>query len=285
MFFGVERLPWVQQLLASKEGSEEFNEALQRVAEFQYEDFVGILRAMDGLPVTVRLLDAPLHEFLSEEMGVVREQNPMLGHRGCRMGITHPGIYVAQVQAIVRASRALRAEGLNPRARIMLPLIATKTELDWLRARLEPEADGLPIGIMVETPRAALVADRLAGASDFFSFGTNDLTQMCFGLSRDDAEESFLNEYVEQKLVEVSPFVTVDPDGVGRLVEIATASGRSVKPEFEVGVCGEHGGDPASIHFFHGADVSYVSCSPYRVPIARLAAAQAALGAAESRTK
>jgi pyruvate,orthophosphate dikinase len=285
MFFGVERLPWVQQLLASEEGSEPFEEALARVAEFQYEDFVGIFRAMDGLPVTVRLLDAPLHEFLSEEMGVAPEQNPMLGHRGCRMGITHPGIYLAQVQAIVRAFKTLRDEGLNPNPRIMLPLIATTSELEWLRSRLEPQAGGLPIGIMVETPRAALVAERLAKRSDFFSFGTNDLTQMTFGLSRDDAEESFLNAYLAEDLIEVSPFVTVDPDGVGRLVELATAAGRAVKPEFEVGVCGEHGGDPQSIHFFHGADVTYVSCSPYRVPVARLAAAQAALGASESRTK
>jgi len=272
-------------LLASAEGSKPFDEALRRIEEFQYEDFVGILRAMDGLPVTVRLLDAPLHEFLSEELGVKAEQNPMLGHRGCRMGITHPGIYVAQVRAIVRAAGTLRAEGRNPQPRVMLPLIATMSELDWLRARLEPHAAGWPIGIMVETPRAALVADRLVHKSDFFSFGTNDLTQMAFGLSRDDAEESFLNAYAEAGLIEVSPFVTVDPEGVGRLVEIATAAGRDAKPDFEVGVCGEHGGDPASIHFFHDAGVSYVSCSPYRVPVARLAAAQAALGASESRTK
>ncbi len=285
MFFDPERLPWVQQLLASQEGSERFAEALQRVEQFQYEDFIGILRAMDGLPVTVRLLDAPLHEFLSEEMGVRPEQNPMLGHRGCRMGITHPGIYVAQTRAIVRAAQKLKAEGLNPQPRIMLPLIATLSELEFLRARLEPEAGGWPIGIMVETPRAALVADKLVQASDFFSFGTNDLTQMTFGLSRDDAEESFLTAYGDLDLIEVSPFVTVDPDGVGRLVEIATDAGRRAKPQFEVGVCGEHGGDPESIHFFHKADVSYVSCSPYRVPVARLAAAQAALGAAESRTK
>jgi len=285
MFFDPERLPWVQQLLASQEGSASFAEALARVEQFQYEDFVGILRAMDGLPVTVRLLDAPLHEFLSEEMGVRPEQNPMLGHRGCRMGITHPGIYVAQTRAIVRAAQKLKGEGLNPQPRIMLPLIATLSELEFLRARLEPEAGGWPIGIMVETPRAALVASTLVEASDFFSFGTNDLTQMTFGLSRDDAEESFLTAYGDLDLIDVSPFVTVDPDGVGKLVEMATAAGRKAKPRFEVGVCGEHGGDPESIHFFHKADVSYVSCSPYRVPVARLAAAQAALGAAESRTK
>ncbi|HLZ72616.1 MAG TPA: pyruvate, phosphate dikinase [Dehalococcoidia bacterium] len=285
MFFDPERLPWVQQLLASQEGADTFNAALKRVEEFQYEDFVGILRAMDGLPVTVRLLDAPLHEFLSEEMGVRPEQNPMLGHRGCRMGITHPALYVAQTRAIVRAATKLREEGLNPQPRIMLPLIATLSELEFLRARLQPEAGGWPIGIMVETPRAALVADTLVEASDFFSFGTNDLTQMTFGLSRDDAEESFLTAYGELGLIEVSPFVTVDPEGVGRLVEIATEAGRKAKPQFEIGVCGEHGGDPDSIHFFHKANVSYVSCSPYRVPVARLAAAQAALGAAESRTK
>jgi pyruvate,orthophosphate dikinase len=285
MFFGVERLPWVQQLLASKEGTESFREALGHVEQFQYEDFVGILRAMDGLPVTIRLLDAPLHEFLSEDLGVAREQNPMLGHRGCRMGITHPGIYKAQVQAIVRAAKKLRAEGLNPRPRIMLPLIATLTELEWLRAQLDPLAEDTPIGIMVETPRAALVAGKLARWADFFSFGTNDLTQMTFGLSRDDAEESFLGEYIENGLMTVSPFVTVDPEGVGRLVEIATDEGRRVKTDLDVGVCGEHGGDPESIHFFHRAGVTYVSCSPYRVPVARLAAAQAAGAAAESRTK
>ena len=285
MFFGTERLPWVQQLLASSEGTEPFDEALRHVAQFQYEDFVGIFRAMDGLPVTVRLLDAPLHEFLAEDSGVLEEQNPMLGHRGCRMGITHPGIYMAQVRAIVKAAQALRAEGLNPQPRIMLPLIATTSELEWLCSRLQPEAEGTPIGIMVETPRAALIAGPLAKMSDFFSFGTNDLTQMTFGLSRDDAEGSFLNRYIEDGLMQVSPFVTVDPDGVVRLVEIATEDGRREKPDFEVGVCGEHGGDPASIHFFNKAGITYVSCSPYRVPVARLAAAQAALGAAESRTK
>ena len=285
MFFGSERLPWVQQLLSSPEGSDRFAEALEHVAEIQYQDFVGIFRAMDGLPVTVRLLDAPLHEFLNESMGVQKEQNPMLGHRGCRMGITHPGIYRAQVQAIVRAERTLRSEGLDPKPRIMLPLIATQSELELLRTRLEPSAGGLPIGIMVETPRAALIAGTLAEQSDFFSFGTNDLTQMTFGLSRDDAEEGFLNAYIADGLIAVSPFVTVDPDGVGKLVEIATASGRALKPQFEVGVCGEHGGDPESIHFFHKAGVTYVSCSPYRVPVARLASAQATIGAGESRTK
>jgi pyruvate,orthophosphate dikinase len=285
MFFGTERLPWVQRLLASVEGTETFEEALRHVSQFQYEDFVDIFRAMDGLPVTVRLLDAPLHEFLAEDSGVLQEQNPMLGHRGCRMGITHPGIYIAQVRAIVKAAQALRAEGLNPQPRIMLPLIATTSELEWLCSRLQPEAEGTPIGIMVETPRAALIAGRLAKMSDFFSFGTNDLTQMTFGLSRDDAEGSFLNRYIDDGLMQVSPFVTVDPDGVGRLVEIATEDGRREKPDFEVGVCGEHGGDPTSIHFFNQAGITYVSCSPYRVPVARLAAAQAALGAAESRTK
>jgi len=285
MFFGAERLPWVQLLLSSEEGSPPFIEALTHVETFQYDDFVGIFRAMDGLPVTVRLLDAPLHEFLSEHQGVQAEQNPMLGHRGCRMGITHPGIYVAQVQAIVRAASQLRGEGLDPRPRIMLPLIATIEELHWLRDRLEREAGGLPIGIMVETPRAALVADELATASDFFSFGTNDLTQMTFGLSRDDAEESFLNRYILAGLMHVSPFVTVDEDGVGRLVRLATEAGRCVKADFEVGICGEHGGDPDSIDFFHRAGLSYVSCSPYRVPVARLAAAQAALGADNARTK
>jgi pyruvate,orthophosphate dikinase len=285
MFFGHDRLPWVQQLLASEEGSDKFAEALEQVARFQYEDFVGILRAMDGLPVTIRLLDAPLHEFLSEAHGVKPEQNPMLGHRGCRMGITHPGIYRAQVQAIVRAAQELRREGRNPQPRIMLPLIATQAELHWLRQTLEPLADGLPIGIMVETPRAALIADTLARDADFFSFGTNDLTQMTFGLSRDDAEESFLGAYIERGLLSISPFVTVDAEGVGRLVEMATTAGRAVKPGFDVGVCGEHGGDPESIHFFYRAGVSYVSCSPYRVPVARLAAAQATIGAGESRTK
>ncbi len=284
MFCGAERLSWVQQLLSSEEGSARFEEALVHVEQFQYKDFLGILRAMDALPVTVRLLDAPLHEFLSEEMGVAREQNPMLGHRGCRMGITHPGIYIAQVRAIVRACRALRQEGLDPQPRVMLPLIGTMEELTWLRSHLEPVAGGLPIGIMIETPRAALIAGKLAASADFFSFGTNDLTQMTFGLSRDDAEESFLADYQRDGLMAVSPFVTVDADGVGRLVEIATEAGRRQKPGLEVGVCGEHGGDPASIHFFHKAGVSYVSCSPYRVPVARLAAGHAALGLAESRT-
>ena len=293
MFFGDERLPVMREMImASDEAGR--RSALDRLLPFQQSDFEGILRAMSGHPVTIRLLDPPLHEFLPslEELGpgqeriatrirALREVNPMLGTRGCRLGILYPEIYEMQVRAIVRA--ALRVEGA--RVEIMHPLIVFAEELRRLRALTESviEEEGgadlhIHIGSMVEVPRAALLADRIAPHADFFSFGTNDLTQTALAFSRDDAEGKFLTEYLEDGVLSKNPFETMD-DGVRMLVEIAVQRARSVRPDIKLGICGEHGGDPDSIAFCHGAGLDYVSCSPYRVPIARLAAAQAALGA------
>jgi pyruvate, orthophosphate dikinase len=293
MFFGDERLPVMREMImASDEPGR--RSALARLLPFQQSDFEGILRAMSGHPVTIRLLDPPLHEFLPslEELGpgqeriasrvrALREVNPMLGTRGARLGILYPEIYEMQVRAIVRA--ALAVDGA--RVEIMHPLIVFAEELRRLRALTESviEEEGgsdlhIPIGSMVEVPRAALLADRIAPYADFFSFGTNDLTQTALAFSRDDAEGKFLTEYLEDGVLSRNPFETMD-DGVRALVEIGVERARSVRPDIKVGICGEHGGDPDSITFCHGAGLDYVSCSPYRVPIARLAAAQAVLAA------
>jgi len=293
-----------------------YREALAKLEEYQTADFIGILRSMDGLPVVIRLLDAPLHEFLPpledlaeeatnarssgasasdvaekehlvEEAKKLRESNPMLGHRGSRLGLTYPAIYEMQVRAIIAATRSLKEERLDPRPEIMMPLVMGKAELVSLRTRLEQIAvqmgqslghDGIPFGTMIELPRAALVAGDLAEQADFFSFGSNDLTQMTFGFSRDDAEEKFLGFYLEQGLLPQNPFATIDEAGVGRLISIASQEGRASNPGLELGLCGEHGGDPQSIAFCHSVGLDYVSCSPLRVPVARLAAAAAALG-------
>jgi pyruvate, orthophosphate dikinase len=293
MFFGDERLPVMREMImASDEDGR--RSALDRLLPFQQADFEGILKAMAGHPVTIRLLDPPLHEFLPslEELGpgqeriaarvkALREVNPMLGTRGCRLGILYPEIYEMQVRAIVRAARAVE----GARVEIMHPLIVFAEELRRLRALTESviEEEGgtglqIHIGSMVEVPRAALLADRIAPHSDFFSFGTNDLTQTALAFSRDDAEGKFLTEYLEDGVLSRNPFETMD-DGVRALVEIAVGRARSVRPDIKLGICGEHGGDPDSIAFCHGAGLDYVSCSPYRVPIARLAAAQAVLNA------
>jgi pyruvate, orthophosphate dikinase len=293
MFFGDERLPVMREMImASDEAGR--RSALDRLLPFQQSDFEGILKAMAGHPVTIRLLDPPLHEFLPslEELGpgqeriaarvrALREVNPMLGTRGCRLGILYPEIYEMQVRAIVRAARAVE----GARVEIMHPLIVFAEELRRLRALTESviEEEGgtgleIHIGSMVEVPRAALLADRIAPYSDFFSFGTNDLTQTALAFSRDDAEGKFLTEYLEDGVLSRNPFETMD-DGVRALVEIAVGRARSVRPDIKLGICGEHGGDPDSIAFCHGAGLDYVSCSPYRVPIARLAAAQAVLNA------
>ncbi|HEY8859351.1 MAG TPA: pyruvate, phosphate dikinase [Gaiellales bacterium] len=293
MFFGDERLPVMREMiLASDEAGR--RSALDRLLPFQQADFEGILKAMAGHPVTIRLLDPPLHEFLPslEELGpgqeriaarvkALREVNPMLGTRGCRLGILYPEIYEMQVRAIVRAARAVE----GARVEIMHPLIVFAEELRRLRALTESviEEEGgtglqIHIGSMIEVPRAALLADRIAPHSDFFSFGTNDLTQTALAFSRDDAEGKFLTEYLEDGVLSRNPFETMD-DGVRALVEIAVGRARSVRPDIKLGICGEHGGDPDSIAFCHGAGLDYVSCSPYRVPIARLAAAQAVLNA------
>jgi pyruvate,orthophosphate dikinase len=270
---------------------------------------------MAGLPVTIRLLDPPLHEFLptgdaalaalASDLGLpaeaiarvrdaLREANPMLGHRGCRLGISYPEIYAMQVRAVTEATCELGREGLRVFPEIMVPLVGEARELELLRKEVVAaigEAAGryglkvtIPIGTMIELPRAALTANRIAQSADFFSFGTNDLTQMTFGLSRDDAG-SFLPTYVHQGVFPADPFVTIDEEGVGELIRIAAVRGRATRQELKLGLCGEHGGDPASIGFCHAAGLDYVSCSPFRVPIARLAAAHAALLDGQASTR
>src|SRR5690606_323238 len=279
----------------------------------QRQDFVELFRIMAGLPVTIRLLDPPLHEFLphsDEEMREVatvsgksleavrhrviqwREANPMLGHRGCRLGISYPEIYEMQARAIFEAAAEVGRETGNPVIpEIMIPLVATARELELLKevvdriGREVQQANNVKIdylvGTMIELPRAALRAAEIARFAEFFSFGTNDLTQTTFGISRDDAG-SFLETYRQRGILEKDPFVSIDVDGVGELVSIGSERGRRTRPDLKVGICGEHGGDPASIRFCHESGLDYVSCSPYRVPIARLAAAQAALGGERS---
>jgi len=312
MFFEPGRILAVRQMiLASNVPDRE--DALGKLLPMQRGDFEGIFRAMDGLPVTVRLLDPPLHEFLPQteediqavadslgrSIGDVRhaleslhEFNPMLGHRGCRLGITFPEIYAMQVRAITEAAVAVSADGVRVKPEIMIPLVAHEKELQKLRklaedviAEVKRENPGTRvkpiIGTMIEVPRAALTADRIADHADFFSFGTNDLTQMAYALSRDDAG-NFLPDYVDGGLIDADPFVSIDADGIGQLVRLGAERGRSTRPNLKLGVCGEHGGDPASVRFFADVGLDYVSCSPYRVPLARLAAAQAAVGRAES---
>jgi pyruvate,orthophosphate dikinase len=294
MFFGEDRLPVVQEMiLASDEAGR--RSALDRLLPFQQSDFEGIFEAMAGLPVTIRLLDPPLHEFLPpledaaddrmrRRIKALSEANPMLGTRGCRLGIQWPEIYEMQVRAIARAARAVRERtGDVPLVEIMHPLVGFREELHRLRELTEqvmaeeaPELEYL-CGTMIELPRAALRADEIAEVADFFSFGTNDLTQTALGMSRDDAEGKFLTFYLEDGVLERNPFETLDQDGVGDLMRIGVERGRSTKPELKMGICGEHGGEPRSVEFCHGLGLDYVSCSPFRVPVARLAAAQAAL--------
>jgi pyruvate,orthophosphate dikinase len=287
-----------EMILADNEG--ERRAALARLLPFQQADFEGIFEAMAGLPVTIRLLDPPLHEFLpdeadatSERMRVriraLREANPMLGTRGCRLGLQYPEIYEMQVRAIARAARAVQDRtGETPLVEVMHPLVAFREELARLRALTESvwdeEAPGLEhlVGTMIEVPRAALRAGEIAEVADFFSFGTNDLTQTALAFSRDDAEGKFLTLYLEEGVLERNPFEVLDIDGVGELMRIAVERGRRSRPDIKLGICGEHGGEPRSIAFCHSLGLDYVSCSPYRVPLARLAAAQAAL--AESGT-
>lgn len=282
---------------------------LEELLPFQIDDFTEIFKELDGKPVNIRLLDPPLHEFLphnDEEIGhladvlhipfdrlknkvnSLSEFNPMLGHRGCRLGITYPEITKMQVRAILTAALNLKKEGIKVLPEIMIPLVSTVQEfknqkqavLDMARALFEEYHDtvAFELGTMIEVPRAALIADEIAKEAEFFSFGTNDLTQMTFGFSRDDAN-IFLSHYLSEKIMAVDPFSSLDIEGVGKLVTLATKSGRSVNPKLRVGICGEHGGDPASIDFFHNTGLDYISCSPYRVPIARFAAAQAVLKA------
>jgi pyruvate, orthophosphate dikinase len=298
MFLAEGRLPVVREMIMAR-GEDERRAALDRLLPFQQEDFEGIFEAMAGLPVTIRLLDPPLHEFLpseeeaeSDEMRrrirSLREENPMLGTRGCRLGLLHPEIYEMQVRAIVRAAIAVEERtGDAPLVEIMHPLVGFAEELRRLRQltldtasaemeQAERTIDYL-VGTMIELPRACVRADEIAKYADFFSFGTNDLTQTTLGFSRDDAEGKFLSHYLDDRIVERNPFETLDRSGVGELMQLAVERARAVKPDLKLGICGEHGGDPASVAFCHDLGLGYVSCSPYRVPLARLAAAQAAL--------
>jgi pyruvate,orthophosphate dikinase len=307
MFFEPDRILAVRQMILA-DAETERRAALAKLLPIQRGDFEGLFRVMEGLPVTIRLLDPPLHEFLPQKdeeilevaraagstpaklrarLIALHEANPMLGHRGCRLGITYPEIYEMQARAIIEAALAVEGDGGKPvQLEIMIPLVAFKSELDLMKARIlgvaatiKEERGRLPhfsIGTMIELPRAALRAAEIAESAEFFSFGTNDLTQTTLGLSRDDSGP-FLTEYVHRGVIARDPFVTIDQDGVGELVRIAAERGRKTRPDLKLGICGEHGGDPESIRFCHAVGLDYVSCSPFRVPIARLAAAQAAL--------
>ncbi len=296
MFMAEDRLPIVREMILAVD-DEERRSDLERLLPMQQGDFEGIFEAMAGLPVTIRLLDPPLHEFLppleeatSEAMRdrirQLHEANPMLGTRGCRLGLQWPEVYEMQVRAIVRAARAVHERtGQAPLVEIMHPLVGFRQELARLRALTERVAEEEPsveylCGTMIELPRAALRADEIAEEADFFSFGTNDLTQTTLGFSRDDAEGKFLTYYLEHGILERNPFEVIDEDGVGDLMRIAVERGRATKPDIKLGICGEHGGEPRSVAFCHRLGLDYVSCSPYRVPLARLAAAQAALAEA-----
>jgi pyruvate, orthophosphate dikinase len=294
MFMAEDRLPVVREMIMAS-GEDERRSALERLLPHQQADFEGIFEAMAGLPVTIRLLDPPLHEFLPpldeakdermrERIKALHETNPMLGTRGCRLGLLWPEIYEMQVRAIVRAAVAVEERtGAAPLVEIMHPLVGFAEELHRLRAitvataNEESETLEYLVGTMIELPRACIRADEIAAYADFFSFGTNDLTQTTLGLSRDDAEGKFLTRYLEDGVLERNPFETLDQSGVGDLMRIAVERGRGVKDDLKLGICGEHGGEPDSVAFCHGLGLDYVSCSPYRVPLARLAAAQAAL--------
>ena len=294
MFMTEDRLPVVREMIMAS-GEEERRAALDRLLPHQQADFEGIFEAMAGLPVTIRLLDPPLHEFLPpleearddrmrERIKALQESNPMLGTRGCRLGLLWPEIYEMQVRAIIRAAAAVEERtGEAPLVEIMHPLVGFAEELNRLRAltidTAQEESDQVEyvVGTMIELPRACIRADEIAEHADFFSFGTNDLTQTALGFSRDDAEGKFLTRYLEDGVLQRNPFETLDQSGVGDLMRIAVERGRGVKDDLKLGICGEHGGEPDSVAFCHGLGLDYVSCSPYRVPVARLAAAQAAL--------
>jgi len=330
MFFEEDRLPIMQKMIIANTVAER-NEAMHKLMPMQRSDFEGLFRAMDGFPVIIRLLDPPLHEFLPsaqdlmmdltnlklriqhlsdlkeldktleeitektdllQRVEALEEANPMLGTRGVRLGITIPGLYKMQVQAIFEAACQCAAEGVDVRPEVMIPLVSHEAEFNIMREQLEDKARRVMedhgadihylIGTMIEIPRAALTAGEIAKTAEFFSFGTNDLTQTTYGISRDDAETGFLVEYLQSGLIKENPFASIDADGVGRLMDIAIKEGRATRKDLEIGVCGEHGGDPASIHLCHKLGVDYVSCSPFRIPIARLAAAHAAMGLKEA---
>jgi pyruvate,orthophosphate dikinase len=330
MFFEADRLPIVQSMILART-AEQRAEHLSKLLPVQRADFEALFKAMDGLPVTIRLIDPPLHEFLPshdellkeivelevrmrlndgdvaaleaelrpkrkvfDRVEALREQNPMLGLRGVRLGIHMPELVRMQMRAIAEAACACAREGVKLKPKIMIPLAATSAELEMQRAVLEEEArsvvseQGVKVkfqfGTMIEVPRAALVADRLAEFAEFFSFGTNDLTQTTFGISRDDAETGFLSEYLQKGILKRNPFASIDEAGVGQLMQIGVKLGRARRKGLEIGICGEHGGDPSSVDFCHRTGLDYVSCSPFRVPVARLAAAHAALGSARGES-
>jgi pyruvate, orthophosphate dikinase len=312
MFFDPERISAVREMIMAENAAQR-GRALAKILPMQREDFVGILKAMAGLPVTIRLLDPPLHEFLPhadnemrelagkigttfEHLKQVRqslfEVNPMLGHRGSRLGISFPEIYQAQARAIIEAACELRKQGVKAMPEIMLPLIGDRREFDILAAQIREVAAEVfkergikvayTIGTMIEVPRACVVADQIGEVAEFFSFGTNDLTQMTYGISRDDAGK-FLPDYIRTGVYKKDPFAELDPVGVGELMRIGIERGRKSNKKLKIGICGEHGGDPASVKLCHRLGLDYVSCSPYRIPVARLAAAQAAIEASQKK--
>jgi len=322
MFFAADRIPIVRDMIMASDPLSQ-QVALDKLLPFQREDFIGIFRAMDGLPVTIRLLDPPLHEFLAnpkeyremieerarlDALGInparkaaldaklakidaLREANPMLGHRGCRLGITSPKIYGMQVRAIMEAACTVAERGGRVEPEIMIPLTGTVGEMKVTSKQTKEIADGIvaergvavryTIGTMIEVPRAALIADKIAHDAEFFSFGTNDLTQMTFGYSRDDVAK-FLPDYLQKGLLPHDPFSVLDQEGVGELIRIGIERGRRTRPDLKIGICGEHGGEPTSVEFCHKVGMTYVSCSPFMIPIARLSAAQARLRAREA---
>jgi len=322
MFMGADRLPHVQRMILAETPAQR-QEPLSHIQKMQEDDFYGILKAMHGFPVTIRLLDPPLHEFLPNYESVLvdvvelritgkdpqrlaeqeillakiremHEFNPMLGHRGCRLGITHPDVYDMQARAILNAAARLTREGVKVLPEIEIPLTIDFHEMDFFKTRIDAMAKELMIkenvhfeysvGSMIEMPRAALLAGELAEISDFFSFGTNDLTQTTFGFSRDDAEGKFMDAYLEKRILKDNPFIILDRRGVGQLMRMTVEAGRTAKPDLLIGICGEHGGEPHSIEFCHQIGLDFVSCSPFRVPVARLAAAQANVAGAEAAT-
>jgi pyruvate,orthophosphate dikinase len=307
MFFDAERIPKIRKMILSKT-VEAREEALNELIPFQKGDFKGLYEVMEGRPVTIRFLDPPLHEFvpteeedivaLAKDMGLsveevkatcdsLHEFNPMMGHRGCRLAVTYPEIAKMQTRAVMEAAIEVKAEkGFDIIPEIMIPLVGEKRELKFVKDVVVETAEAVKkekgsdieyhIGTMIEIPRAALLANEIAEEAEFFSFGTNDLTQMTFGFSRDDAGK-FLDAYYTNKIYESDPFARLDQDGVGQLVKMASEKGRATRPNIKLGICGEHGGDPSTVEFCHKVGLNYVSCSPFRVPIARLAAAQAVL--------
>jgi len=306
MFFEGDRIKAMREMILADDLAGR-KKALAKLLTMQRKDFYGILKAMKGFGVTIRLLDPPLHEFVPHEeknqkemakelkvspavikakVEALHEFNPMLGHRGCRLGITYPEITEMQARAIFEAACQLKKEGVNVKPEVMVPLVGHVKELKMQKDIIVATAEQVMkekkikvdymVGTMIEVPRAAVTADEIAGEAQFFSFGTNDLTQMTFGYSRDDSGK-FLPEYVEKKILPNDPFRVLDRDGVGKLIRMAVEKGRGVRKDLKVGICGEHGGEPSSVEFCHMVGLNYVSCSPYRVPIARLAAAQAAI--------